>query len=134
MWSIDRNAMIIGSYHHDDRVEGMSDKPLRQVIADHARPPTKPTRKPFYEQLVKSGAIAIGICKLFYMARECKVYKLVCLCTQSHRLKMGSKEHLFRNNVHTLQCSGGRQEPELAGRACPKRIPRRKARNYEINF
>ena len=59
MWSIDRNAMIIGSYHHDDRVgaEGMSDKPLRQVIADHARPPTKPTRKPFYEQLVKSGAI-----------------------------------------------------------------------------
>ena len=59
MWSIDRNAMIIGSYHHDDRVgaEGMSDKPLRQVIGDHARPPTKPTRKPFYEQLVKSGAI-----------------------------------------------------------------------------
>ena len=71
MWSIDRNAMIIGSYHHDDRVgaEGMSDKPLRQVIGDHARPPTKPTRKPFYEQLVKSGAIGLELQTFLHGAR-----------------------------------------------------------------
>ena len=76
MWSIDRNAMIIGSYHHDDRVgaEGMSDKPLRQVIGDHARPPTKPTRKPFYEQLVKSGAI--GTANLFTWRESAKCTNL----------------------------------------------------------
>ena len=71
VWS-ESSSSRTENFEYESSIEysqGPADKPLRQVIGDHARPPTKPTCKPFYEQLVKSGAIGVELQTFLHGAR-----------------------------------------------------------------